>query len=193
MKAKLQGSAVPVRSRAAHRRRRPANIPPSQTAPSEYRVGPGRPPREYQFKPGQSGNPKGAKRKTSLAPDLRALLERALNEKVKLKRGEQEKIVSKAAAGIQKLVNGFAEGDRHARRDLILLADRLGFDLTAGQGKNLDNAIAEVVSAQDEALLAEYVEYHVRERLGSGTDGVLRLPKPASSDERPIGPEEGEK
>ena len=25
----------------------------------EYRVGPGRPPKEFQFKPGQSGNPKG--------------------------------------------------------------------------------------------------------------------------------------
>ena len=56
----------------------------------EYRVGPGRPPKEYQFKPGQSGNPKGAKRKASLAPDLKAMLERALNEKVKLRRGEKE-------------------------------------------------------------------------------------------------------
>jgi hypothetical protein len=27
---------------------------------NEYRVGPGRPPKEFQFKPGQSGNPKGA-------------------------------------------------------------------------------------------------------------------------------------
>jgi hypothetical protein len=27
----------------------------------EYRVGPGRPPKEYQFKPGQSGNPNGAR------------------------------------------------------------------------------------------------------------------------------------
>ncbi len=29
---------------------------------TQYKVGPGRPPREYQFKPGQSGNPNGAKR-----------------------------------------------------------------------------------------------------------------------------------
>jgi hypothetical protein len=44
----------------------------------EYRVGPGRPPREFQFKPGQSGNPKGARRKLqSIAPDLKAALERA--------------------------------------------------------------------------------------------------------------------
>jgi hypothetical protein len=37
---------------------------PAQTGTSdqEYKVGPGSPPKEYQFKPGQSGNPKGAKR-----------------------------------------------------------------------------------------------------------------------------------
>jgi hypothetical protein len=42
----------------------------------EYKVGPGRPPREYQFKPGKSGNPKGAKPKPpSIAPDLKLALE----------------------------------------------------------------------------------------------------------------------
>src|SRR5438270_4375509 len=78
----------------------------------EYRVGPGRPPKEYQFKPGQSGNPKGARRKsTSIAPDLKALFERALGAKVTLRQGEQEKIITKAAAGIEQLVNQFAKGD----------------------------------------------------------------------------------
>ena len=33
------------------------------TPDAEYKVGPGCPPREYQFKKGQSGNPKGARRK----------------------------------------------------------------------------------------------------------------------------------
>ena len=71
--------------------------PPDQ----EYRVGPGRPPKEYQFKPGQSGNPKGARRKPrAIAPDLKALFERALSGKVTLRQGEQEKIITKAAAGI---------------------------------------------------------------------------------------------
>jgi hypothetical protein len=31
----------------------------------EYRVGPGRPPREYQFKPGNPGRPKGSRNKLS--------------------------------------------------------------------------------------------------------------------------------
>jgi hypothetical protein len=40
------------------------NNPSSSASPAgddgEFKVGPGRPPKEYQWKPGQSGNPKGA-------------------------------------------------------------------------------------------------------------------------------------
>ena len=127
----------------------------------EYRVGPGRPPKEFQFKPGQSGNPKGARRKpSSIAPDLKALFERALSGKVTLRQGEQEKIITKAAAGIEQLVNQFAKGDRHARRDLLALAPKLGVDLLAGQGEALEQGVAAALSANDEALLADYVRRH---------------------------------
>src|SRR5262245_53484552 len=81
----------------------------------------------YRFKPGKSGNPKGAKRKEpSIALDLKLALERALNKTVKLKQGEKERIVTMAVAGIEQLVAQFAKGDRHARRDVIALADKLG-------------------------------------------------------------------
>jgi hypothetical protein len=125
----------------------------------EDRVGPGRPPKEYRWKPGQSGNPKGARRKPrSIAPDLKALLKCALSGKVTLRQGEQEKIITKAAAGIEQLVNQFAKGDRHARRDLIALAERLGVDLVAGQGAALEQSVAAALSANDEALLADLVQ-----------------------------------
>lgn len=118
--------------------------------PEEYKVGPGRPPKEFQFKPGQSGNPKGAKRKPpSIVPDLKLLLERALNSKVKLKQGEREQIVTKAAAGIEQLVNQFAKGERHARRDLIALAGKLGVDL--------GNAIQEALTPNHQAILDDYL------------------------------------
>ena len=120
-------------------------IPGSQpdALAEEYKVGPGRPPKEFQFKPGQSGNPKGAKRKPpSATPDLKLLLERALSTKVKLKQGEKEQIVTKAAAGIEQLVNQFAKGDRHARRDLIALAAKLDVDLLAGQRNIIQDALA---------------------------------------------------
>src|SRR6476620_12305403 len=139
-----------------YRRRKLNTRPSSKTDPSdqEYRVGPGRPPKEYQFKPGQSGNPEGRRRAArSIAPDLKALFERALSGKVRLRQGEQEKIITKAAAGIEQLVNQFAKGDRHARRDLLALAATLGVDLV-GQGDALEQSVATALSANDEALLA---------------------------------------
>ena len=141
-------------------RRIPRYIRSNVTDPSdqEYRVGPGRPPKEYRWKPGQSGNPKGARPKPrSIVPDLKALFEDALSGKVTLRQGEQEKIITKAAAGIEQLVNQFAKGDRHARRDVLALAARLGVDLVPGQGDEFAQSVASALSANDEALLADYV------------------------------------
>ncbi len=97
-----------------------------------YNVGWGRPPREHQFKPGHSGNPSGANGKDkSLLSDLDALLERALNSP----HTEREQIVTKFAAGIDTLVNQFAEGDHRARRDLFAITEKRGIDLRARRGK----------------------------------------------------------
>ena len=65
-----------------------------------------------------------------------------------LRQGEQEKIITKAAAGIEQLVNQFAKGDRHARRDLFALAARLGIDVVAGQGSALEQSVAGALSGQ---------------------------------------------
>ena len=129
--------------------------------PGEYRVGPGRPPREFQFKPGQSGNPKGAKRKpVSIAATLKDQLERALNGKVTLRQGTKEKMVTLAEAGIEQLVNQFAKGDRYARRDLIMLTEKLGVKLAAGQADAILDALAGEVSRNDRSLLRDYVARH---------------------------------
>jgi hypothetical protein len=138
----------------------------TDSADQEYRVGPGRPPRAHQFKPGQSGNPDGARRKRrSIAPDLKALFERALNGKVTLRQGEQKRIITKAAAGIEQLVNQFAKGDPRARRDLIALAPKLGVDLLAGQG---EQGVAAALSANDKALLEDYVRRRAVELYRAG-------------------------
>ena len=127
----------------------------TKTPEQEYKVGPGRPPKQYQFKPGQSGNPKGAKRKPkSMAPDLKAALEQALSKPIKLKQGEKERIVSMAVAGIEQLVAQYVKGDPRARRDLIALADKLGVDLLAGQ----QQAVQQALTADHEAILLTYVE-----------------------------------
>jgi Family of unknown function (DUF5681) len=127
----------------------------SETAPAEqYKVGPGRPPKEYRFKPGQSGNPKGRKRKAkSLLPDLKRLFEQALSEKVTLKQGGKQLTLTMAAAGIKQLVAGYARGDRHARRDVIALADKFGVDLMASHRKEIEDTLA----ANHRAILYSWV------------------------------------
>jgi hypothetical protein len=156
----MQRSSGRHRIRSRKRSKAPLSLNPDPSD-QEYRVGPGRPPKAYQFKPGQSGNPKGARRKPrSIAPDLKALFERALNGKVTLRQGEQAKIITKAPPPAEQLVNQFAKGDRHAPRDLLALAERLGVDLVAGQGDALEQTVAAALSANDEALLADYVQRH---------------------------------
>ena len=136
-------------------RRADAAPAPTETPEPEYKVGPGHPPKEYRFKPGQSGNPKGLKRKPKpMAPDLKAALERALNEPIKLKQGERERTVSMAEAGIKQLVAQFAKGNHQARRDLIVLCDKLDVDLLAGQRETVQEALA----ANHEAILNAYVD-----------------------------------
>src|SRR5580704_10689130 len=103
---------------------------PSGPPAEGYKVGPGRPPKEHQFKPGQSGNPKGAKRKSrSLITDLKELFKRTFSQKVKVTRGEQEQSITMWAAGMQQLSVQFAKGERHARRDAFWIAERLGSEL----------------------------------------------------------------
>jgi hypothetical protein len=144
-----------------------------QAKPSSkpYEIGYRRPPKKSQFKVGQSGNPTGTRRKApSLATDLKALLERALYKKVTLRYGEREQIVTKADAGIDLLVSQFAKGDRHARRDLILLAERLGVDLTAGQNGAIGNVVTAALAAEDEAIIADFLRRHgVKPQQGAAT------------------------
>ena len=104
---------------------------------------------------GREGNPEGT-RKSPKAPNLRTDLQRALNQTIRS--GGQQKTVSKAAAGIERLVDQWAKGDRHARRDLILLCDKLGIDLTDREA--LEAALEDALSAEDEALLTDFVRRH---------------------------------
>jgi hypothetical protein len=128
---------------------------PATASGEEYKVGPGRPPREYQFKPGQSGNPKGAKRKApSIVPALNADFERSLKKMVTLKQGGKERKVTMAAAGIEQLVAQFAKGDHRARRDVFWLADRFDVDLLNGGGRKV---FEEALASNHEAILRAYV------------------------------------
>src|ERR1700730_17232816 len=104
---------------------------PDPSGEDTYKVGPGYPPNEHKWKKGcRSPYPKGRPRKIpSMKPDLKKELEAALNDKVVITKDKKEITLTKAVLGIQQLVNQFAKGDRHARRDLFQYAAQLGVDL----------------------------------------------------------------
>jgi hypothetical protein len=85
-------------------------------------------------------------------------LQAALNQAVTIRAGKRQKTLSKSAAGIEHLANQWAAGDRHARRDLLVLSEKLGLELTDRDA--LQGALEDALSAEDEALLADFVRRH---------------------------------
>ena len=128
---------------------------------ADYQGRPGPSAKEHQFKPGESGNPKGAKRRPrSLLPDLKAIFERAFNQTVKVTQGERERLITLWDAGMQQLARQFAKGDRYARRDAFWIAERLGSEfLTSGR------AFDDTLASDRQAILDAYVERQISDGL----------------------------
>jgi Family of unknown function (DUF5681) len=131
---------------------------PAKSSSKSQEIGYRRPPKKHQFKKGHSGNPTGKRNRSSKTPDLKAQLESELNKAATIRSGKRAKTLTKAAAGIKQLVDQFAKGDRNARRDLFLLSEKLGVALTNRVG--LEGALQDALSAEDEALLADFVNRH---------------------------------
>jgi hypothetical protein len=132
----------------------------SSPASGNYEVGYRRPPKRYQFKRGGIANPVGVNQHTtrSIARDMKRALEHELNKQVKIRQGKRSIAVRQTIAGIGKLVRQFVEGNPRARRDLLLLCEKLGVELIDRDA--LQGALDEALSAEDEALLAEFVKRH---------------------------------
>jgi Family of unknown function (DUF5681) len=142
-------------------------------AEEEYKVGPGRPPKEHQFKPGQSGNPKGAKRKSpSLIPAFKELFERALNQTAKVTQGERERVITMWEAGMRQLANQFAKGDRHARCDTFWMAERLGSEFLTPK-----KAFDEPLAGDHQAILDAYVARQTHQMVSAAPSPVFAPPE----------------
>jgi hypothetical protein len=140
---------------------------------ADYKIGPGRPPKEHQFKPGQSGNPKGAKRRPrSLLPDLKAIFDRAFSQTVKVTQGERERLITLWDAGMQQLARQFAKGDRYARRDAFWIAEKLGSEFLTSR-----RAFDDTLASDRQAILDAYVERQNQQTVSAAHSPVLAPPE----------------
>jgi Family of unknown function (DUF5681) len=145
---------------------------PNGTPAEEYKVGPGRPPPNKRWKKGgPSPNPRGRpRREQSMAPDVRKAFEQAMNKKVPVPRGDKKVLMSRVEIGLEQLLNQFAKGDRHARRDLMEFADRLGIDFLAKHRQAVEEALAPTHQ--------EILDAFVARRNGAGVRSAPRVLAP---------------
>lgn len=116
-----------------------------------YRVGYGRPPKETQFKPNQSGNPKGRPRRS---PTTRAIVEKVLEERIDIREGERVVRMTNRHALARTAVRRALNGDPKLLR---ALSHVLRIEAEGDQG---EADAPNVVSAADEAILADFITRH---------------------------------
>ncbi|MDE2133249.1 MAG: hypothetical protein KGJ49_01465 [Alphaproteobacteria bacterium] len=94
------------------------HVPPSEM---KYDVGYGKPPKDRQFKPGQSGNPNGTRKKKS--PAMASIMQAAFAERVRIRVNGKSKTVTRKELMIEQLVAKTLKSDRRALKRLLKLRD----------------------------------------------------------------------
>lgn len=114
---------------------------------SEYEVGYGKPPKESRWKPGQSGNPKGRPRKTTILDDL---IREELDRMVEVREQGTTKKITKREALAKSLVNAALKDPRLAHRLLPLLSSNPETDIE--------------INEHDVAALERYIQQEQSQR-----------------------------
>lgn len=87
-----------------------------------YTVGYRKPPVHRQFKPGQSGNPRGRPKKPN---SIEALLGQALDSKIDIKEGGKRSRMSMRSALVKRLLTSAVNGD-HKAIEAVIRIERSG-------------------------------------------------------------------
>ena len=113
---------------------------------NEYEVGYKRPPRKYQFKPGQSGNPKG---RTKTNRDFSLDVADELNEIISIKESGKIKKITKKRALAKRLVNDALSGKVASTKIITSILASIPI-----KQEDLDKEL----SVDDAQILKDYIE-----------------------------------
>jgi hypothetical protein len=140
-------------------------------APEHNRVGYKRPPRDKQFRPGQSGNPGGRPKGLRGAPDIGGALYRVLGRRMTITEHNRARKISLAEVMILRLGKQAADGDTKAIFGIIKLLD--WFPVNNDEARFLEmHANAERTRQKIKAMI-EQREAPTGRRKGEATEQAL--------------------
>lgn len=116
--------------------------PPKSNEIGDYDVGYGKPPKQHQFKPGQSGNPKGGRKPSKTLEDL--IFEEA-GKKVTVKMGGEATTINKRQALVKSLYAKAINGDLRAVQIIFSLLTQADAKLLATEAQKLSEGEIEVL------------------------------------------------
>jgi hypothetical protein len=127
-------------------------------------VGYGRPPARTQFKPGQSGNPKGRRKGQRNA---HTILEDTLNQRITIREGDRTRSLTKLDGVFLTMVAGALKGDTKALASLITTMRSFGMI-----GEVPETAGPQPFTANDDAVIADFLRRQIPEsQQTAATDG----------------------
>jgi hypothetical protein len=112
------------RAEPAHRTAKRGRRARRSDSEASYLVGYGRPPTHSQFKPGQSGNPKGRLPRTR---NLKTVVQQVVEEQIQLREGGKSKRMSKFEALLRTLISRAFKGDTKAVASIIAIMKHFGY------------------------------------------------------------------
>lgn len=127
----------------------------------DYEIGYGKPPKESQYKKGQSGNPKG---RTKGSKSLKTAVNNELSGKILLKQNGKPKKVAKIEAVLMRLMKDALEGKARAQAEILKLAHLYLPEETGPDDQG------QPVGAEDQALIDAFIKRMIAKQNQGGDD-----------------------